>query len=79
MAVIIMWSIVLLFAIVFFNLITSNGIQSMQQDLNVLKNNDIAFADYIKTNSTTLEYLNNNCKITQDNNETTTLICIKVK
>ena len=58
------------------NQIQNNG---MIQDLNVLKNNDTGFASYIIQNSTTLDYINKNCKVTSDTNETTTLVCIKVK
>jgi hypothetical protein len=52
-------------------------VDSIGSDLNVLKNNDTAFAQYIVQNSQTLEYLNKNCKVTSDTNETTTLVCIK--
>jgi hypothetical protein len=46
-------------------------------DTNSLKINDVAFADYVKANSQTLEYLNNNCKVVADNNFSTTLVCVK--
>ena len=57
----------------------NNGVIQIQNDLNILKSNDSAFAQYIVQNSQTLEYLNKNCKVTSDNNEVTVLTCIKVK
>jgi len=55
------------------------GTNTLIQDLNVLKSNDLAMVQYIQYNSQTLEYINNNCRVTSDNNEVTVLTCIKVK
>jgi hypothetical protein len=51
----------------------------VQSDLNVLKSNDLGFAQYIIQNSQTLDYLNKNCRVTSDTNEITILTCLKVK
>jgi len=48
-------------------------------DTNTLKNNDIGFVNYIQSNATTLQYINENCKVTNDTNEITVLTCIKPK
>lgn len=53
--------------------------KTFASDLNVLKSNDLAFAQYITANSQTLEYLNKNCKVTSDTNEVTVLTCLKAK
>ena len=34
-------------------------------------------ANYIKANSRTLEYLRKNCKIVEDDDFSTTLVCVK--
>jgi len=54
-------------------------VQLVKDDTNALLANDLAMAQYIQYNSQTLEYINNNCKVTSDNNEITVLTCIKVK
>ena len=54
-------------------------VQLVKDDTNALLANDLAMAQYIQYNSQTLEYINNNCKITSDTNEITVLTCIKVK
>jgi len=56
-----------------------NDYDYLANDLNVLKSNDLAMVQYIQYNSQTLEYINNNCRVTSDNNEVTVLTCIKVK
>lgn len=56
-----------------------NDLDYLANDLNILKSNDLTMAQYIQYNSQTLEYLNKNCKITNDTNEVTVLTCIKVK
>ena len=53
--------------------------KAIASDLNTLKNNDKGFADYILANSQTTTYLQENCKVTNDTNELTTLTCIKPK
>ena len=80
--VILLCGIALIMSILFMQIkIQSVGVgtNTLIQDLNVLKSNDLAMAQYIQYNSQTLEYINNNCKITSDNNEITVLTCIKVK
>ena len=73
-------SIIVITAFIFIGIaINSSKMDSISQDLNVLKSDDNQFASYIIQNSQTLDYLNKNCKVTSDNNETTTLVCIKVK
>ena len=54
-------------------------VQLVKDDTNALLANDLAMAQYIQYNSQTLEYINNNCKVTSDTNEVTVLTCIKVK
>ena len=54
-------------------------VQLVKDDTNALLANDLAMAQYIQYNSQTLEYINNNCKVTSDTNEITVLTCIKVK
>ena len=47
-------------------------------DLNILKNNDLAFAQYITANSqayTQLQELSKNCKTIEDTNFATTIQC----
>jgi hypothetical protein len=52
---------------------------SLSNDLNILKSNDLGFANYIQANANTLTYINENCKVTKDTNEITELTCIKSK
>jgi len=56
----------------------SIGIESrgMQQDLNVLKNNDLAIANYVQANSQAIAFLQT-CKIVEDTNYTQTILCTK--
>ena len=58
---------------------TNEKFQTLAKDTNTLLNNDVAMANYIQANSTTMQYLNENCKQTNDNNTTITLTCLKVK
>jgi hypothetical protein len=53
-------------------------INQIAKDTNTLLANDLAMANYIQANSTTVEYLNKNCKQTADTNTTITLTCFKV-
>ena len=72
-------SLLCLVAIIGYVLNTENKIIQTSKDVNQLLSNDIAMANYIQANSNTIQYLNENCKQTQDNNETITLTCLKVK
>ena len=72
-------SLLCLVAIIGYVLNTENKIIQTSKDTNQLLSNDVAMANYIQANSTTMQYLNENCKQTQDNNETITLTCLKVK
>jgi hypothetical protein len=66
-------------AFIVFGYIQTEPNKLMAKDINTLLTNDIAMANYIQANSQTMEYLNKNCKQTNDTNETITLTCLKVK
>jgi hypothetical protein len=73
--------IVMVFSIVTLGAVYFNQINVLQlvSDTNILKNNDLGFANYIQANANTLTYINENCKVTKDTNEITELTCIKSK
>jgi len=77
--------LIILTALFYFSLLWATDdkemkrFSSLSNDLNILKNNDLGFANYIQANETTLKYLNENCKVTKDTNEIIELTCIKNK
>jgi len=78
--IIIVFLIPILFCVSFVGLLSWDNqtkINLIKEDTAFLKNNDFIMADYIKANSRTLEYLKNNCKIVEDNDFSTTLVCVK--
>lgn len=70
-----LFSLITLGAVVY----NQGNVTQLVSDTNTLKNNDLAMAEYIQANSNTITYLNENCKVTQDNNDITVLTCIKPK
>jgi hypothetical protein len=72
-------ALIVIIGIAVLGIYQTTQFNSIKDDLNILKNNDKAFGEYILANSQTTTYLQENCKITNDTNELTTLTCIKPK
>lgn len=73
----IIFTLIMLFASVI--IMQPASYKDIRQDLNSIQTHQTALENYLINSQTTLKYINDNCKVTQDNNDVTILTCLKVK